>query len=237
MTDPLRLATWNIHSSIGSDGLFDPHRTAGIIKDMDTQLLALQEIDNGYRLREEHDVQGILTKGTGMHFIAGPTLFDDNGFFGNGILTRLPLVDIQRYDISVDPAEPRGVIVTTLQWGRQQIHFIATHLGLRRKERLQQAHVISDIIRAHTGPLLLAGDFNDWIPGSPLMRHFMPPLFQAKKHRTWPARLPLFPLDRILFSWHWNIQWCRPVKSRDIRKASDHLPLLAQLSMYEPDEP
>ena len=58
-------------------------------------------------------------------------------------------------------------------------------------------------------------------------------LFEARSgHPSFPARLPLFALDRI---------WCRPDHlltrswtARETRPASDHLPVMAELALSAP---
>ena len=42
----LKVATYNIHRSIGSDGLHDPLRSARVIRETGAAILALQEVED-----------------------------------------------------------------------------------------------------------------------------------------------------------------------------------------------
>ena len=44
---PLMLATWNIHGAVGHDGRFDPWRIAEVLKEMNADIIALQEVPLG----------------------------------------------------------------------------------------------------------------------------------------------------------------------------------------------
>ena len=42
----LGLATYNIHSCVGRDGRYDPERILGVLKELDVDIIALQEVDS-----------------------------------------------------------------------------------------------------------------------------------------------------------------------------------------------
>jgi endonuclease/exonuclease/phosphatase family metal-dependent hydrolase len=75
------------------------------------------------------------------------------------------------------------------------------------------------------------GDLNEWfIYGRParwLYRHFGHPRGSA----TFPARFPLFSLDRIFVSPPGLLLSVEVVRSPLAQVASDHLPLLARLRL------
>jgi hypothetical protein len=110
------------------------------------------------------------------------------------------------------------------------VRVIATHLGLRPDERRWQVRRLLSLFETGTADYsVLLGDLNEWLLwGRPLRwlrRQFAP----TPHLPTFPARLPLFALDRI---------WVRPRAalhrlvvhvSAAARLASDHLPLRAEL--------
>ncbi len=220
--------TYNIHACVGGDGRFDPERTVKVLKEIDADIVALQEV-------EHHPVGGsdlldYMASAVGLSAIPGPTLLRETRGYGNALLTRLPVLAVNRIDLSLPRREPRGALDVTLDWGGQVMRVVATHLGLRPGERRAQIRRLLALFESdHAGPGVLLGDLNEWLLwGRPLRwlnRHFA----SSAHPRTYPARFPLFALDRI---------WARPrglLRSVEThtsplaRMASDHLPLKAVL--------
>lgn len=228
----LRLATWNIHGGVGGDGRFDPGRVAGVLGEMEANVAALQEV-------EHHDVHGTdlldyLGEKSGRTAIAGPTLLRGTRHYGNAILTDLPVLAVHRIDLSVPGREPRGALQVMLDCDGRRMQVVATHLGLRPGERRRQVRRILEGFETGGAQIeVLLGDLNEWfLWGRPLRwlrRHFAP----ARHLRTYPARLPLLALDRIWVRPHTAVAGLRTHVSPVARIASDHLPLVAELSLPE----
>lgn len=231
----IRLATYNIHACIGADRRFDPERIARVLQELDADVIALQEVD--HHAVGDSDVLGYLAKQTGLTAIAGHIRVRELRQYGNALLTKLPIVSTELIDLCVAGCEPRGALEACLDWNGSQLQVIATHLGLRPGERRQQVRRLlrhTEVVAADYS--VLFGDINEWLLwGRPL--RWLHRRFAAPPHRrTFPARWPLFALDRI---------WARPrVALSDIqahqtplaRIASDHLPLKARLSLLQPAE-
>jgi len=223
----MNIATYNIHSCIGTDGCFSPERTAQVLKELEAEIIALQEVEN-LRADDLSLLEGLATA-TGLQAIAGPTIELDTRHYGNAVLTALPILEVRRLDLSVPMREPRGALDVTLEWNGEPLQVITTHLGLKPAERRLQVRRILSEIELKAERVVLLGDINEWaLWGRPLRwirRHFHP----TPHRRTYPAGFPLFALDRI---------WTRPRTAlRSIavhasalaRVASDHLPLTGEL--------
>lgn len=226
----LRIATYNIHAGVGNDGRFDAARIVAVLREMDAEVVALQEVE--HRPVADTDLLDYLARATRSTAIAGPTLQREVGHYGNALLTRLPVLQVSRVDLSLPRHEPRGAIDVTLEWQGQRAQVVATHLGLRPYERRQQTRRLLALLEAGKADLaVLLGDLNEWLLwGRPLRwlrRHFSATPYL----RTYPAFFPLFALDRIWVSPRAALAGIATHDSRLARLASDHLPLTAEISM------
>lgn len=82
----LSLATYNIHRCVGTDGRYDPARVADVLRELDADVMALQEVD----APGQHGLELLhrLAEEVKLMPIAGPTLLERKGHRGNAILTR-----------------------------------------------------------------------------------------------------------------------------------------------------
>ena len=225
----IRVASYNTHGGVGRDGHFVPKRIADVVKEVDADVIAVQEVESR---RTGFDMLEFLGSETGFEAIAGPTMLRNGADYGNGLLTRFRVLSVQRHDLCVARCEPRGALDVELDCGGTPMRVLATHLGLKPYERREQ---IQRLLRALESdrplPTILMGDINEWfLWGRPLRwmhRHFQ----QTPSPPTFPSNMPVFALDRI---------WVKPRTLLDrmtvhatplARIASDHLPLKADLSL------
>ena len=82
-------------------------------------------------------------------------------------------------------------------------------------------------------PTVLLGDLNEWRPwgGLALSRRIAGRHLTGPARATFPARLPLLPLDRILCDVPGAVAQARAIATPEVRAASDHLPLAARLTL------
>jgi len=229
----ITLATYNIHACVGADGHFDPQRTADVVRELDADVVALQEVE--HRGIDGNDLLDFLAAAVDLTAIPGPILLRETGEYGNALLTRLPVRAVNRIDLSQPHREPRGALDVTLACGKRRMQVVATHLGLRPGERRRQIRRLLALFEsAHTDLSVLLGDLNEWLlwgrPQRWLHRHF-----SASAHpRPYPARFPLFALDRIWARPAGFLKHVEPHGSPLARLASDHLPLKGVLDVELP---
>ena len=225
--DVLRIASYNVHSCRGADGKKDASRIAGVIEELGSDTIGLQEVD--YRL-------DYIADKLGMQAIPGLTLARHDGPFGNALLTRRKVLAVRRLGFTYSRREPRNALDVELEVGGEPVRVIVTHLGLWPAERRYQVKKILQMIRETPTceRVVVLGDINEWLPyGRPL--RWMHALFgRSPAERSFPARWPMVALDRV---------WVRPrhallaIKAHSTplaRLASDHLPVKAIVSIHQP---
>lgn len=228
-TKALTVATWNIHGAIGADGRYAPARIVDVLRELDADIVALQEVASE---QAHENFLRDLERETGFHVAAGLLRQRHGDDFGNALLSRYPVQSVEHLDLTVDHYEPRGAIDVCIDVGiALPLRVIATHLGLRPGERREQVRrIISAFERDSPHPTLLMGDLNEWfLWGRPLRwlhAHFrnIPPA-----PPTFPARRPVFALDRIWVSPSGGVTRLARHSSSLARVASDHLPLVADI--------
>lgn len=229
----ITLATYNIHGCVGRGGRFDPGRIEAVLRELDADVVALQEL----RWNPEAALDQLREFGErlGYHTAAGPTLMRGDGHYGNAVLTRLPIAELQLVDISQPGREPRGAIDLQLQLptavaGAAPLRVIATHLGLSPAERRAQIQLLLKRLGQPTEDcVVLMGDLNEWFAWGRPMRRLHRHFGDTDCASTWPAVKPVFALDRIWVHPRECLLQVAPHHSKLARRASDHLPLRAVL--------
>jgi endonuclease/exonuclease/phosphatase family metal-dependent hydrolase len=222
----IRVMTWNIHGARTMMGRPDLPRIIEQVRKHSPDIVALQEVDA--RRSGDANAFDTLALSLGTHRAEARMIVAPEGDYGHVLLTRWPISFTARHDISVARREPRAALEAIIATPAGPLRTIAVHLGLSLRERHRQAHQLAVLAVSSPLPLVMLGDFNDWFwYGS--VQYALRQLFPGRsRFRTFPAACPIFRLDRI---------YVRPqqmlVRMRvdnDSRTASDHLPIIADIS-------
>lgn len=226
----LRFATYNIHRSIGRGGIKNALLTADVIKKLNADVIALQEV--AFDSFSSENELTYLAKAVGAEVIPGPTLLDKKDLYGNAVLSRITPFHVRRMDISIDHREPRGAIEVTYSLAGITLKIVATHIGLRPYERRRQIRRLLSILDGKSADItILLGDFNEWFLWSRPLNWIQRRFGKLPAPATFPARFPLLSLDRI---------WVHPadclismyvITGYPAIAASDHLPLVADIDL------
>jgi endonuclease/exonuclease/phosphatase family metal-dependent hydrolase len=223
----VRIATWNIRGGVGLDGRFDLDRIVGLIKPVQPDVVALQEVDSRRAAHAHEHPFVYLRQALGEHAVEAKSIIGSDGEYGQLLISRWPLSEIRIHDISVERREPRRAIEAQVHAPSGTLRMIATHLGLTFRERDNQARTLVDLARSSPLTTVMMGDFNDWIWRGSVQNAVNRELPGRTWVRTFPSFLPMIRLDRI---------YCRPREAllrswtdRAARLASDHLPVFADI--------
>ncbi|MFX4221984.1 MAG: endonuclease/exonuclease/phosphatase family protein [Thalassobaculum sp.] len=234
---PLTVATFNTHDAIGTDGVRDISRIARTVEETGADIVALQEVSGpGDEPGTRPDHFAALTRSFGGYAVEGPAMQNRERRYGNLLLSRWPLTDWRVADLAYPAREPRNAIMATVDLPEGPLRVVASHFGLFHRERRAQARLIGDLA-AEGGDMatVILGDFNDWLPLSPVVRLLSRSLGQhigaVRRLPTFPSRLPVLALDRILVNDRVRLRGVRVPGTPLARTASDHRPLTAHIEI------
>ena len=245
----LKVLTVNIHKGFTFfNRKFILHELREAVRSVGADVVFLQEV-TGTHARHENKVANypstphyeFLADSIWPQFAYGRNAVYTNGHHGNAVLSKFPIVSFENRDVSISGPERRGLLHCVLQVpGRDtHIHAICVHLGLAESHRIKQLHMLCDMVRNDippSNPVIAAGDFNDWRrrahevleQGAGMHEVFVQA--NGKAARTFPARYPLLPLDRIYVrNAIGHAPMVLPLKPWS--HLSDHAPLAAEIEI------
>lgn len=240
-----RLMTYNVHGCGGMDGRVSPRRIARVLAAQRADIVALQEMDLGRRRSRAEDQAGIIARELGMHAAFCPTVTVGEEHYGHALLSRWPIEIVKRALLPHDPKswwpEPRSLLWVRILIAGTPLHVMSVHLGLGRRERLLQMRMLLGeecLGRVPAGePVVLCGDFN-LTPGSEpyrlaagRLRDVQVTSAQRRPLSTFSSMRPFLRLDHIFVSPELEVEAVHVPRNELTRVASDHLPLLADLSI------
>jgi endonuclease/exonuclease/phosphatase family metal-dependent hydrolase len=232
----LRVATYNIHSCVGAGGRYDPQRVISVVREMDADIVALQEI-GGYAIEGGEQVD-FFARHLQLAVTAGPNLRRRQTQFGNALFVKGRILETRLIDLTVLPFEPRGAIDATVETDNgTTARVIATHLGLLRRERRLQIGRIGELLQERSHPLtIILGDFNVFGRERSILHRIGAPSPLPKLY-SFPSWRPLMSLDRLWVIPNDRMSSLRVHRTPLSRGASDHLPLLAEIDPGEAARP
>ena len=216
------------------DGRTTPERIAEVIRSIEPDVIALQEVIGAGPNSPGHAEQiGALA---GMGWVMAPARHLRGCLFGNVVLSRFPIRHHAQYDLSWKTCEPRCCQRVDIAIGDDTLHLYNVHLGTAFLERRHQARRLSAIVhdRRVGVPKVVLGDFNEWMKG--LATEMLSERLQSidlrqhlRRRRTYPGMFPVVHLDHIYYEGKVEVAKLELPRTRLSLMASDHLPLVAEL--------
>lgn len=241
----MRILTYNVHRCVGTDGRLDVGRVAAVIAAQAPDVVALQEVDVGRARTGKVDQAHEIARRLGMAFHFNAALKVEEERYGDAILTALPEKLIKAGPLPgyrrIPQLEPRGAIWVAVTEGDRALNIINTHLGLVPREQQIQAQDVAGsewVAHAKDQPLLLTGDFNA-TPGTVVYRTLTARLQDARRlvkspvGATFPSPFPVLRLDHMFVSAGIKVEAMWTAADALARAASDHLPLVADITLAD----
>jgi endonuclease/exonuclease/phosphatase family metal-dependent hydrolase len=214
-----------------------PSRIADVLREIDADVVALQEVvgagPGGEGQAEE------IGAALGMGWVMAPVRHLRRHLFGNVVMSRFPIIHHSQYDLSWRTCESRACQRADLDLGGgRTLHVYNVHLGTAVLERRYQAPRLASYVhdRRVPGPKIILGDFNEWTRG--LATKTLSSLFESidihahlRRRRTYPGLFPVLHLDHIYYEGQVEVRSVELPRGRKALIASDHLPLVATLSV------
>jgi endonuclease/exonuclease/phosphatase family metal-dependent hydrolase len=226
----LRVATYNIHKGVGTDGRRDPARIMAVLHELDADVVALQEADRRFGTREAVLPRALIDE---HHWHAVPVAERGAsiGWHGNAMLVRRELEIVACARVALTALEPRGAIWAQLRKDGQDFVAAGMHLDLSGLTRRRQITEICHAVAAVEAPRVLMGDLNEWSREKGAFRSFADGYQVLAPGRSFPSRRPVAMLDRIVHSPEMHCAGTGVHHSALAARASDHLPAWADFEL------
>jgi endonuclease/exonuclease/phosphatase family metal-dependent hydrolase len=233
MSDFVRVATYNVHRWQGINGRTKPDvaRAGFVISELDADVIALQEVLRPFETEGE-DPLGLLCEELDLHLAFAATRRHRHGQLGNAILSRFPITAISVIDISHSRIERRGALAAHVGHSDAGLGIVATHLSLVDRTRARQVQTLLEHPQMNSGPSVLMGDMNAWrkCKGSQQLEDSLNLHHNIHWPSSFPSTRPMLALDRIYTRGAGMVD-VRHHDTPAARKASDHLPVVAELAV------
>ncbi len=229
----LTFASYNIHKAVGLDRRRDPYRILAVLREIDADIVALQEVDRRFGRRESVLPHGSIEQHTGYRPVPFATLPDSLGWHGNALLVRTGIEVVTARVVPLPMLEPRGAIRADLAAAGRRIRVVGMHLDLSGLKRRQQMRSVLDHIAGCGAsiPTVIMGDTNEWARRGGCFSEIDRTWHLLHPGRSFPTRRPLAQLDRIITSPEWSLLETGVHHSALSAHASDHLPVTAELAL------
>ena len=230
----ITFASYNIHKAVGLDRRRDHERILRILREVDADIVALQEVDRRFGRRMAVLPLDAIHAATDYRPVPLSMKPDSLGWHGNALLVRKGIELIEAAPVPLPVLEPRGAIRADLAIAGRRIRAIGMHLdlsGLRRRHQIRS--VLEHCADCdHHVPTVMMGDLNEWSQHGGCLQEFHQPRWKVlSPGRSFPSRRPIARLDRIIVSAEWQVLGTNVHHSPLSATGSDHLPVFASLSL------
>ncbi|MCE2730215.1 endonuclease/exonuclease/phosphatase family protein [Sphingorhabdus sp.] len=231
MSHALKVATYNIRKAVGLDQRRNPERILAVLKEIDADIIALQEVDRRFGARVSALPLAMLEAETSWMPVPLASRPAAIGWHGNAILVRKGMEVRHCQPIDMPTLEPRGAVMAELSVAGHALRIIGVHLdlsGLWRRKQIRALVAAIDASPRHM-PTVLMGDFNQWSDSGALNELAFHHHRLVQTPKSFHTSRPVARLDRIIVSHDVKVTAADSHISPLSKQASDHLPLWASI--------
>lgn len=222
------IMTYNVRNCHGLDDSTNYQRVADIIKRINPQIIAIQELDSATLRSNGMVALNELAGRTGMYAEYGPTIDYLGGKYGNGILSKEKPVSKRLIPLP-GREEKRAILIVEFE----EYIFCCTHFSLNAEDRLKSAEIINALFQKSSKHIFLAGDLNT-LPDSDVFKEIGKDwqMLNSSLNPTIPSDYPRRCIDYIFVLKNTNHSY-KVVKTMVEKEpvASDHLPVWVLLNI------
>ena len=157
----MRVVSFNIQHGRAPSGAVDAELTGRECARLAPDVLGLQEVDRGVRRSGRVDQAAVVASATGLTSTFGASLAVGGGVYGNALLVRGTLADIETVELpNRGRLEPRTILLALAALADADVSVGVTHLSTSKPAAIRQLLAALEALWRRPAPRLLLGDFN-----------------------------------------------------------------------------
>lgn len=228
----IKVASYNIRKAIGLDRKRMPERTLEVLRELDADVIALQEADRRFGGRAAAIPIDMLCENSPYKAVPLDMRPNSMGWHGNAIVVKKHVIVEHFEAVHLPTLEPRGAVMAELSIHGQMLRVVGMHLDLSGLWRRRQVKTLLQYLQALNRPMptVMMGDLNEWTNGG-CLKDFESEHRVLRTGRSFHSRRPVGELDRIILSLDIEVDDYGVHQSGTAARASDHLPIWAALRL------
>lgn len=234
----VKVLSFNILGGRTTKGDFNLEAIAGVIKEINPDFVAMQEVDYKVNRSRKYDLATELGWRTKMAPIFARAMYYDGGEYGEGALSKYSFLSTRNVPLPyIEGEEPRAAIEIVVELpSKDTIAFVGTHFAHEGNAgRELQAKKINEVFSKNKYPTILAGDLNARPGSNPI--NTLETIWQSTYDKvnpepTIPSDNPRAKIDYVMFypKNRWRIVAKKVIANTYV---SDHCMYLVTLELLD----